>query len=178
MIVRSRGSPSPLLTIALAACLWTFCSAQRAFKIASSACTVAADASTCQVATAGDAALKVSFTSGGAKTLTLDMSSTTTCGSSNEYCPQVFMVNSDDVGNVVKLSKCAYYKQADYSSHVLTYTFMNIGATTAFTVHDDAGVGRAVIPPGGIRECFCYCSGTCGTGTNNKLFCTHGSPSR
>ena len=70
-------------------------------------------------------------------------------------CWKVFMVTSDHSENVVKLSKCSYYKrlgnmmsvlaceqemgfhlrsirQADYSTHLLTYTFMNVGASSAF----------------------------------------------
>lgn len=68
------------------------------------------------------------------------------------------MVSSDHGQNLVKLSKCAFYKcvpyllcpesdlihmvltqslilrrQADYSTHLLTYTFMNVGASAAFT---------------------------------------------
>ena len=146
---------------------------QRAFKLSSSACSLTADSSVCQVISAGDAALQVVFNAAAATTLSLDMSSTTTCSASGLFCPQVFMVTSDHAQNVVKLSKCAFYKQSDYSTHLLTYTFMNIGTTAAFTVQDDHAVGRAVVPPGGIRECFCYCSGTCSTGTNNKLFCSH-----
>eukprot|EP00438_Fugacium_kawagutii_P027820 Skav211728 [mRNA] locus=scaffold1682:32211:36268:+ [translate_table: standard] len=57
------------------------------------------------------------------------------------------MVTSDHAENVVKLSKCAFYKQADYSTHLLTYTFMNVGASAAFTVQDDHGVGRAAVDP-------------------------------
>ncbi|CAE7222327.1 Brwd1 [Symbiodinium sp. CCMP2456] len=149
------------------------CASQRAFKISSSACTLTASASSCQVAAAGDAALQIVFNANAATALTLDMSSTTTCSASGIVCPQVFMVTSDHAENVVKLSKCSYYKQADYSTHLLTYTFMNVGASSAFAVHDDHNVGRAVVPPGSIRECFCHCSGTCATGTNNRLYCTH-----
>mmetsp|Transcript_74030 Transcript_74030/g.130828 ORF Transcript_74030/g.130828 Transcript_74030/m.130828 type:complete len:175 (-) Transcript_74030:77-601(-) len=163
---------SRLLTLSFLSC-WRHLFAQRAFKLSSSACTLTADASNCQVFSAGDAALKVVFNANAATTLTLDMSSATTCSSSSLYCPQVFAVTSDHIQNVVKLSKCAYYQQADYSSHILTYTFMNVGTQFAFTVHDDAGDGRAVIPPGGLRECFCYCAGTCSTAANNRLFCTH-----
>jgi len=146
---------------------------QRAFKISSSACTLTADSSVCQVVGAGDAAVQVVFNAAAATTLTLDMSSATTCSASGSFCPQVFMVSSDHGQNLVKLSKCAFYKQADYSTHLLTYTFMNVGASAAFTVQDDHGVGRAVVPPGAVRECFCHCSGTCSTATNNKLYCTH-----
>ncbi|CAJ1352395.1 unnamed protein product [Effrenium voratum] len=147
-------------------------SAQRAFKISSTTCSLTADATSCQVASAGDAALQVAFTAGAATSLTLDMSSATTCSATGLFCPQVFMVNSDHSENTVKLSKCAFYKQADYSTHLLTYTFMNLG-TAAFTVQDDHGVGRAVVPPGAIRECFCHCAGTCSTATNNRLYCLH-----
>ncbi|CAK9049422.1 unnamed protein product [Durusdinium trenchii] len=152
--------------------LWLALS-QRAFKISSSACSISADASVCQVASAGDAALQIAFTAAAATSLSLDMSSATTCSASGAYCPQIFMVNSDHAENIVKLSKCAFYKQADYSTHLLTYTFMNVGGTAAFTVQDDHGIGRAVVPPGAMRECFCYCSGTCSTGTSNQLYCTH-----
>eukprot|EP00440_Ansanella_granifera_P030828 gb/GFBE01033481.1/.p1 GENE.gb/GFBE01033481.1/~~gb/GFBE01033481.1/.p1 ORF type:complete len:178 (+),score=38.20 gb/GFBE01033481.1/:1-534(+) len=162
--------------LAVFACLWRPSSSQRAFKISSTACTLTTDATSCQVAQTGDAALQVVFNQGAKTTLTLDMSSTTTCSAGGVHCPQVFMVTSDDIGNVVKLSTCAYYKQADYSTHILTYTFMNVGTSFAFTVQDDAGVGRAVVPPGALRECFCYCSGTCATPANNRLFCGHNSP--
>ncbi|CAK9094705.1 unnamed protein product [Durusdinium trenchii] len=133
--------------------LWLALS-QRAFKISSSACSISADASVCQVASAGDAALQIAFTAAAATSLSLDMSSATTCSASGAYCPQIFMVNSDHAENIVKLSKCAFYKQADYSTHLLTYTFMNVGGTAAFTVQDDHGIGRAVVPPGAMRECI------------------------
>ncbi|CAE8619112.1 unnamed protein product, partial [Polarella glacialis] len=138
-------------------------------------CNIAADATACQVAATGDAALQVTFSQSAATSLVLDMSSTTSCGASGEFCPQVFMVTSDHVGNTLALSLCSYYKQSDYSSHIITYTFMNVGNTHAFTVMDGNQIGRAVVPPGALRECFCHCSGTCATDTNNRLYCTHAS---
>eukprot|EP00930_Biecheleria_cincta_P105438 TRINITY_DN98149_c0_g1_i1.p1 TRINITY_DN98149_c0_g1~~TRINITY_DN98149_c0_g1_i1.p1 ORF type:complete len:180 (-),score=23.35 TRINITY_DN98149_c0_g1_i1:78-617(-) len=163
------------IVVLLLSCCWRSSLAQRAFKISSTACTISASATQCQVAASGDATLQVSFTGGAAKTLTLDMSSATTCSASSIACPQVFMVTSDHIENVVTLSKCSYYKAAAYDSHLLTYTFMNIGTQFPFTVQDDAGHGRAVVPPGAIRECFCHCTGTCSTGTNNRLYCVHAS---
>merc|ERR1719443_2022172 len=88
--------------------------AQRAYKISSGTCSLSGDASVCQVAQAGDAALKVTFAAGAGKTLTLDMSSATTCSASSVHCPQVFVVLSDNTANKVKISKCSYFKQAIY----------------------------------------------------------------
>lgn len=157
--------------------VWTYGSAaQRAFKLSSAKCTISADASNCQVAQVGDAALEVEFTAGAETTLTLDMSSATTCSASSENCPQVFIVKSDNTANSIKISKCSFYKQADFSSHLLTYTFLNTGSYYPFTVKDDLNLGRAVVPPGAIRECFCYCPDLCFVAANNRLYCHHSSP--
>mmetsp|Transcript_127667 Transcript_127667/g.272209 ORF Transcript_127667/g.272209 Transcript_127667/m.272209 type:complete len:170 (-) Transcript_127667:41-550(-) len=161
----------------LALCSWS-ATAQRAFKISSSKCTLSGDSSNCQISTAGDAALQVEFAAGAETTLTLDMSSSTTCSASSANCPQVFIVESDDTRNVIKISKCSWFKQADYSSHLLTYTFMNVGTGHTFTVKDDHDKGRATVPPGAVRECYCYCKDFCNVATNNRLYCLHNSPGR
>eukprot|EP00746_Dinoflagellata_sp_MGD_P067718 gnl/MRDRNA2_/MRDRNA2_27955_c0_seq1.p1 gnl/MRDRNA2_/MRDRNA2_27955_c0~~gnl/MRDRNA2_/MRDRNA2_27955_c0_seq1.p1 ORF type:complete len:192 (-),score=34.85 gnl/MRDRNA2_/MRDRNA2_27955_c0_seq1:108-647(-) len=144
---------------------------QRAFKLSSATCTLTSGATTCQVADTGDAALKVVFGAGAATTLALDMSSSTTCSASAKHCPQVFVSTSDNTGNAIKIQKCSFYKQADYSTHLLTYTFMNIGNEYPYVVKDDHDIARTIVPPGAIRECLCYCQEFCTINLNNRLFC-------
>merc|ERR1719221_860650 len=97
---KASASFGPLALAILRALLLAICghnaAAQRAFKISSSKCTLGASATNCQISTAGDAALQVEFAAGAETTLTLDMSSSTTCSASAANCPQVFMVTSDD----------------------------------------------------------------------------------
>merc|ERR1711862_60955 len=135
--------------------------AQRAYKISSTACTLTGDASSCQVASVGDSALQVVFAAGAGTTLTLDMAVATTCSASNVHCPQFFIVTSDNTANNIKISKCSYFKQAVYGTHLLTYSFMNFGTEHPFYIQDDGGFSRGVVPPGVIRECICYCTHNC-----------------
>eukprot|EP00448_Togula_jolla_P013599 CAMPEP_0170587268 /NCGR_PEP_ID=MMETSP0224-20130122/10194_1 /TAXON_ID=285029 /ORGANISM="Togula jolla, Strain CCCM 725" /LENGTH=194 /DNA_ID=CAMNT_0010910883 /DNA_START=12 /DNA_END=593 /DNA_ORIENTATION=+ len=175
---RPAGPDAPtrcrLQFLLLLACMQSS-TAQRAFQLSTATCTLTADATNCQVAQAGDAALRVVFNAAAAQgvetSLTLDMSAATTCSATSEFCPQVFLVTSDNVANIVKILKCSYYRQADYSSHLLTYTFVNVGDKNPFVIKDGHDFSRAVVPPGAVRECICYCAGTCSTETNNRLHC-------
>mmetsp|Transcript_55795 Transcript_55795/g.155549 ORF Transcript_55795/g.155549 Transcript_55795/m.155549 type:complete len:200 (+) Transcript_55795:77-676(+) len=166
------------------AVLFTCCvspaKAQRAFKMSSSTCTLTTDATQCQVASSGDAVLQVAFSAGRSAgeetTLTLDMANSLTCSASNIDCPQVFSVTSDNTANVIKIRNCAYYKTIDYSSHLMTYTFINVGSQFPFVIKDDHDRGRGVVPPGAVRECFCHCSANCHLTASHRLYCTHNSP--
>merc|ERR1711920_278334 len=125
----------------------------------------------------GDAAMRIEFTGGSSKTLTLDMSSTTACSASSIDCPRVYLVKSDHSANAMKITKCAFFRHGDYSTHVMTYTFINVGQQFPYVVKDDHDHSRALVPPGATRECMCYCKDTCTTSTKSKLYCSHNSPS-
>merc|ERR1711908_218509 len=99
-------------------------------------------------------------------TLTLDMATANQCSSASDGvpCPQVFFVDSDHNGNVLKITKCAYHKvSADYTGFSFVYTFINIAATNGFAVFDDNEVSTGYVPPGGIIECQCLCLSSCTT---------------
>merc|ERR1712086_1172899 len=106
----------------------------------------------------------------------MGMALATTCSATSVHCPQVFLATSDNTGNSIKISKCSYYKQAIYNTHLLTYSFMNTGSEYPFYIQDDHGFSRAVVPPGAIRECVCYCAATCYNPLSNRLSCHQISP--
>mmetsp|Transcript_110485 Transcript_110485/g.195548 ORF Transcript_110485/g.195548 Transcript_110485/m.195548 type:complete len:213 (-) Transcript_110485:119-757(-) len=175
----ARPCQAPLLRwLILAACAGPLV-AQRAFKLSDQVCEITEDTEGCQTASIGDAALKIKFTGGGPpRTLTLDMKSETSCSATaypgGGHCPQVYFIEStDNTGNAIQITRCSYYKQVDYSSHSLSYTFINIGTYFPFIIKDDHGYSRAVVPPGAMRECLCYCyTAPCHIANHQRLFCT------